>query len=135
MKIIEDRILEMIHKNLDKSSFKHSYGKIYLQKTDQLNNQITIISIPSPSSRIPLSDRLTCDIQGQIDFAIQKILNDKCAKMRKLKNYDKRILLVDNHYMFTTKENVNKSLRKFKSIIKVIDEIWILSRREIYRVY
>ena len=84
LKIIEDRILEMIHKNLGKSSFKHSNGKIYIQKIDELNKPLIFISIPSPSSTIPQSDQLTCDIQGQIDFAIKKILTDKCAKIKKL---------------------------------------------------
>ena len=127
--------LEVIQKNLDKSSFRHSHGKVFLEKTDQENNQIIIISIPSPSSRIPQSDQLTCDIQGQVDFALKKILHDKCDKMGRLKNYDKRILLIENQYMFTTRENINKSLRKFVSLIKGIDEIWVMSLSEIYRLY
>ncbi len=135
LKIIENRILEVIQKNLDESSFRHSHGKVCLEKTDQENNQIIIISIPSPSSRIPQSDQLTCDIQGQVDFALKKILHDKCDKMGRLKNYDKRILLIENQYMFTTRENINKSLRKFVSLIKGIDEIWVMSLSEIYRLY
>ncbi len=135
MNKVENRILEEVQKKLAKSFFNHSNGKVYIEKINQKNNQILIISIPAASSKIPQSDKLSCDIQGQIDFALKKILNDKCEKMDRLTNFDRKILLIQNQYFFTTKENIMKSLHKGESQIWGIDEIWLLNSSEIYRLY
>lgn len=134
LKTIEEQIRKVIDEDLDKVSFRHTDGKVYMEKIVKGENQIILISIPSPLTKIPHSDKFTFDIQGQVDFSFKKILNDKCHKMARLKNYDKKILLIENQYMFTTRENINKSLSKSKSQIEGLDEIWILNKNEIYKL-
>lgn len=74
---------------------------------------IHVISGLSASSRIPGSNRLTADIQGQIDYAIGRILDEKVSILKALSDYDKRVLLIERRYPFGNPSNVAQSIRSY----------------------
>lgn len=80
---------------------------------------IRVLSGWSAYSRIPESNRLTAHIQGQIDHAIGRILNEKVPILKALSDYHKRILLIESQYPFANPTNVAHGIQSFAPSVGV----------------
>jgi hypothetical protein len=132
---IEQEVVNILQKEKNKKPFKHSNKLYSIEKQINKNPKIVIFSMLSPSSRIPESENLTCDIQGQINYAVDRILRLKRPKFQRMVSYDKRVLLIENQYMFSTQENVTTGFSAYPGSLKEIDSVYLINYEDVHLIY
>jgi len=95
---------------------------------------IYVICGLSASSRIPGSNRLTADIQGEIDYTISRILRQKGLRLEALSGYDKRVLLIDSEYFFADPANVAQAIRSSAALSSGWNLIFLITYKSVTKV-
>lgn len=105
-----------------------------LIKVEDSNCQIIVYSMLPPSSKVPKSKSLSADIQATIDYAFQRILTSKAPTLGQLKEYDKRVLLIQSQYMFVNNSNLTKSVSTHIALKNGIDKIFLITSEEVSEI-
>lgn len=132
---IEKEVTEIIYKEDNNSSFKISNTLYSLEKVINENPKIVLYSILSPNSRIPNSAVLTCDIQEQINYSVDRILNAKLSDFQQMVSYVKKVLLIESQYMFSTQENVKKSFSGYPDLLEIINSVYLINYEGVHLIY
>lgn len=127
LRAIEKAARNAIEKNDSMLFAGISPRKSTLEQTSDANLRIQLISMLRPGSRIPGSVRLTADIQAQVNYALERILREKCPVLGAEIAYSRRALLLQNGNPLANSDNVARGLRKLSELATGIDMIFLLS--------
>lgn len=95
---------------------------------------VGVLSELSLLSTIPESGRPTFDIQGEIDYQVRRAVKKKVPRLEAISEYDKRVLLLESEYSFTTPANVARSLRSHVGLSMRVDLIFLVTGESVTRV-
>lgn len=92
--------------------------------------EITAYMAPSAKAIIPGTEKMSADIQANIDYAVKRVLDAKVPRLTVLKNFNKRVLIIYSNHLFGSADRVQDSINKNMEQIENIDKIFLLYKEE-----
>jgi hypothetical protein len=75
--------------------------------------------IPASSSRIPGTQTITADIQARTDYALDRILSAKLPRLKAVKGFSEKVLIIWPEDPYCKVKHVERSLRNSQKAVEV----------------